>query len=61
MLKFSFFQYIRLSCYFTKPFNMKKIADIFKRKGTNNIIISPDEPVLNALKIMAEKISVQWW
>ena len=34
---------------------MKKIADIFKRKGTNNVIISPDEPVLNALKIMAEK------
>ncbi|MFZ9240230.1 MAG: CBS domain-containing protein [Chitinophagaceae bacterium] len=34
---------------------MKKIADIFKRKGTNNIVISPDEPVLNALKIMAEK------
>ncbi|MFZ9332402.1 MAG: CBS domain-containing protein [Chitinophagaceae bacterium] len=33
---------------------MKKIADIFKRKGTNNIVISPDEPVLNALKIMAE-------
>lgn len=34
---------------------MKKIADIFKRKGTNNIVISPDEPVFNALKIMAEK------
>lgn len=34
---------------------MQKIADIFKRKGTNNIVISPDEPVLNALKIMAEK------
>ncbi|MFN5055910.1 MAG: CBS domain-containing protein [Bacteroidota bacterium] len=33
---------------------MKKIADIFKRKGTNNIVIPPDEPVLNALKIMAE-------
>ncbi len=34
---------------------MKKIADIFKRKGTLNIIISPDEPVLNALKVMAER------
>lgn len=34
---------------------MKKIADIFKRKGTLNIIISPEEPVLNALKVMADR------
>lgn len=34
---------------------MKKIADIFKRKGTLNIIISPDAPVLNALRVMAER------
>lgn len=34
---------------------MKKIADIFKRKGSLNIVISPEEPVLNALKIMAER------
>jgi CBS domain-containing protein len=34
---------------------MKTVADIFKRKGTNNIIVTPDSTVLEALKIMAEK------
>jgi CBS domain-containing protein len=34
---------------------MKTVADIFKRKGKNNIIISPGSTVLDALKIMAEK------
>ena len=34
---------------------MKTVADIFKRKGKNNITVSPDSKVLDALKIMAEK------
>ena len=34
---------------------MKTVADIFKRKGTNNITVTPDTTVLDALKIMAEK------
>jgi CBS domain-containing protein len=34
---------------------MKNVADIFKRKGTNNITVTPDTLVLDALKLMAEK------
>ena len=34
---------------------MKKVSDIFKRKGLSNITVSPDSTVLEALKIMAEK------
>jgi CBS domain-containing protein len=34
---------------------MKTVADIFKRKGQNNITVTPDTTVLDALKIMAEK------
>lgn len=34
---------------------MKTVADIFSRKGKNNITVSPDTTVLDALKIMAEK------
>lgn len=35
--------------------SMKTVADIFKRKGKNNITVTPDTTVLDALKIMAEK------
>lgn len=34
---------------------MKKVADILLRKGSNIISISPDAPVLDALKLMADK------
>lgn len=34
---------------------MKTVADIFKRKGTNNITVTQDTTVLDALRIMAEK------
>jgi CBS domain-containing protein len=34
---------------------MKTVADIFKRKGKNNITVDPGSTVLEALKIMAEK------
>jgi CBS domain-containing protein len=34
---------------------MKKVSDIFKRKGLLNITISPETQVLHALKLMAEK------
>jgi CBS domain-containing protein len=34
---------------------MKTVADIFRRKGRNNITVTPDTFVLEALKIMAEK------
>lgn len=34
---------------------MKKVADIFKRKGLHNITIDANALVLDALKIMAEK------
>jgi len=34
---------------------MKTVADIFKRKGRNNITVTLDTTVLDALKIMAEK------
>jgi CBS domain-containing protein len=34
---------------------MKTAADIFKRKGRNNVVIGPDAIVLDALRIMAEK------
>jgi CBS domain-containing protein len=34
---------------------MKTAADIFKRKGRNNVSIGPDATVLEALRIMAEK------
>lgn len=34
---------------------MKTAADIFKRKGRNNVTIGPDATVLEALRIMAEK------
>jgi CBS domain-containing protein len=34
---------------------MKTVADIFKRKGKNNITVTPDSKVLDALRIMAEK------
>jgi CBS domain-containing protein len=34
---------------------MKKVADIFQRKGLVNITIDPESEVLHALKLMAEK------
>ena len=34
---------------------MKKVSDIFKRKGTQNIAIEITAPVLDALKMMADK------
>jgi len=34
---------------------MKKVADIFKRKGLVNITIEPSSEVIQALKLMAEK------
>lgn len=34
---------------------MKKVSDIFKRKGTQNIAIDITAPVLDALKMMADK------
>jgi CBS domain-containing protein len=34
---------------------MKKVSDIFKRKGTQNISIDFTAPVLDALKLMADK------
>lgn len=34
---------------------MKKVSDIFKRKGFSNVTIGPDAFVLEALKMMAEK------
>src|SRR6188474_2055308 len=34
---------------------MKTVADIFKRKGRNNITVTLDTTVLDALRIMAEK------
>jgi CBS domain-containing protein len=34
---------------------MKKVADIFNRKGFNNIAVPSNTPVIEALKIMAEK------
>lgn len=34
---------------------MKKVSDIFKRKGTQNISIDIAAPVLEALKLMADK------
>ena len=34
---------------------MKKVSDIFKRKGLSNITISPDATVIEALRMMAEK------
>jgi CBS domain-containing protein len=40
---------------FTKIASMKKVSDIFKRKGLSNITVTPDATVLEALKIMAEK------
>lgn len=34
---------------------MKNVSHIFQRKGTQNIIVSPDTLVLDALKIMADQ------
>lgn len=34
---------------------MKKVADIFQRKGLGNITIEPSSEVIQALKLMAEK------
>jgi CBS domain-containing protein len=34
---------------------MKKVADIFQRKGLMNITIEPSSEVIQALKLMAEK------
>ena len=34
---------------------MKKVSDIFKRKGFSNVTIGPNAFVLDALKMMAEK------
>lgn len=34
---------------------MKKVSDIFKRKGFSNVTIGPNAIVLDALKMMAEK------
>lgn len=34
---------------------MKKVSDIFKRKGLNNVSIGSSAPVIDALKLMAEK------
>jgi CBS domain-containing protein len=35
--------------------NMKNVSDIFKRKGLINVTVTPNETVLEALRIMAEK------
>ena len=34
---------------------MKKVSDIFRRKGFTNVTISPDAMVRDALRLMAEK------
>lgn len=34
---------------------MKKVSDIFKRKGFSNVTIAPDAFVLDALRLMAER------
>lgn len=34
---------------------MKKVSDIFKRKGLINVSVTPDTPVFEALKLMADK------
>ncbi len=34
---------------------MKKVADIFRRKGKNNIQVTPQTMVLEALRIMSDK------
>ena len=34
---------------------MKKVSHIFQRKGTNNITVTPDTLVFDALKIMADQ------
>ncbi|MFN5422754.1 MAG: CBS domain-containing protein [bacterium] len=34
---------------------MKKVSDIFKRKGLINVSVTPNTPVFDALKLMAEK------
>jgi CBS domain-containing protein len=34
---------------------MKNVSDIFKRKGFNNVTITPDATVREALKMMADK------
>jgi CBS domain-containing protein len=34
---------------------MKKVSDIFKRKGLSNVTVTPDTAVITALRIMAEK------
>jgi predicted transcriptional regulator len=34
---------------------MKNVSDIFKRKGLINVTVTPNETVLEALRIMAEK------
>lgn len=34
---------------------MKKVSDIFKRKGLINVSVSPNTQVFDALKLMAEK------
>lgn len=34
---------------------MKKVSDIFKRKGLNNVSIGSNASVIEALKLMAEK------
>jgi CBS domain-containing protein len=35
--------------------HMKKVSDIFRRKGFTNVTISPDAMVRDALRLMAEK------
>jgi CBS domain-containing protein len=34
---------------------MKKVSDIFKRKGLINVSVTTNTPVFDALKLMAEK------
>jgi CBS domain-containing protein len=34
---------------------MKNVSDIFKRKGLNNVSVASNAPVIDALKLMAEK------
>ena len=34
---------------------MRKVSDIFKRKGFNNVTVDPDATVREALKIMADR------
>jgi CBS domain-containing protein len=34
---------------------MRKVTDILKKKGKNTVTVSPDTPVIDALRVMEEK------